>query len=176
MPQFQPLCDGAALQALALIWPNLETAVKSGGDLAARGRVLVGSCLAGVSFLKGLGLVHAISHNVGAAYDTHHGLSNAVLLPVVLRDYGAAAHRRLARLAELVGLSGDSEADRANAFIDAIFAMNARLGIPTGFTCIREEDLPQMAAWAAKEANPTYPVPVIYDRVRFIRVIRQVMQ
>lgn len=54
--------------------------------------------------------------------------------------------------------------------------MNARLGIPAGFTCIREEDLPQMAAWAAKEANPTYPVPVIYDRARFIRVIRQVMQ
>lgn len=76
----------------------------------------------------------------------------------------------------MVGLSGDSEADRANAFIDAIFAMNARLGIPTGFTCIRETDLPQMAAWAAKEANPTYPVPVIYDRARFIRVIRQVMQ
>ena len=60
--------------------------------------------------------------------------------------------------------------------IDAILAMNARLGIPTGFSCIREEDLPQMAAWAAKEANPTYPVPVIYDRGRFIRVIRQVMQ
>ena len=56
------------------------------------------------------------------------------------------------------------------------YAMNARLGIPTGFTCIREADLPQMAAWAAKEANPTYPVPVIYDRARFIRVIRQVMQ
>ena len=48
--------------------------------------------------------------------------------------------------------------------------------IPTGFTCIREADLPQMAVWAAKEANPTYPVPVIYDRARFIRVIRQVMQ
>ena len=47
---------------------------------------------------------------------------------------------------------------------------------PPGFTCIREADLPQMAAWAAKEANPTYPVPVIYDRARFIRVIRQVMQ
>ena len=87
-----------------------------------------------------------------------------------------AAHRKLARLAELVGLTGDSEADRANAFIDAISAMERRLGIPTGFTCIREQDLPRMAAWAAAEANPTYPVPVIYDRARFIRVIRQVMQ
>ena len=84
--------------------------------------------------------------------------------------------QRTEMLAELVGLSGDTEAARANAFIDAILAMNARLGIPTGFTCIREADLPRMAAWAAEEANPTYPVPVIYDRGRFIRVIRQVMQ
>ena len=59
-------------------------------DIEARGAMLVGSCLAGVSFLKGLGLVHAISHMVGARYDTHHGLTNAVLLPVVLR-YNATA-------------------------------------------------------------------------------------
>ncbi len=100
--------------------------------------------------------------------ETITGPGSLADIPARLTRYGA---RR-----PLVGLSGDSEADRANAFIDAIFAMNARLGIPTGFTCIREADLPQMAAWAAKEANPTYPVPVIYDRARFIRVIRQVMQ
>lgn len=123
-----------------------------------------------------VGNVHAIAHTLGGLYGVGHGLANAVLLPVILRDYGTAAHRRLSRLAELVGLSGDTEAARANAFIDAILAMNARLGIPTGFTCIREADLPRMAAWAAAEANPTYPVPVIYDRGRFIRVIRQVMQ
>ena len=139
--------------------------------------LLTASYQAGVAFTRaGVGSVHAIAHTLGGLYGVGHGLANAVLLPVVLRDYGTAAHRRLSRLAELVGLDGDSEADRANAFIDAIFAMNARLGIPTGFTCIREEDLPQMAAWAATEANPTYPVPVIYDRARFIRVIRQVMQ
>ena len=117
--------------------------------------------------------------------ETITGPGSLADIPARLTRYGARrplvvrpgkAPERLARLAELVGLSDDSEADRANAFIDAIFAMNARLGIPTGFTCIREADLPQMAAWAAKEANPTYPVPVIYDRARFIRVIRQVMQ
>ena len=53
--------------------------------------------------------------------------------------------------------------------------MNAQLGIPAGFDVIREEDLPQMAAWACAEANPTYPVPVIYDKARFIAVIRRVM-
>ena len=53
--------------------------------------------------------------------------------------------------------------------------MNQQFRIPEGFSCIREADLPQMAAWADAEANPTYPVPVIYDRAHFIRVIRRVM-
>ena len=69
-----------------------------------------------------------------------------------------------------------TEQAKAEAFIDAIFAMNAELGIPDGFTEIRESDLPRMAAWASAEANPTYPVPVIYDKSRFIAVIRQVMR
>lgn len=169
--------DAMAEEAVVTIFRTLEHACAHGDDVGARQALLTASYQAGVAFTRaGVGNVHAIAHTLGGLYGVGHGLANAVLLPVVLRDYGAAAHRRLARLAELVGLSGDSEADRANAFIDAIFAMNARLGIPAGFTCIREADLPQMAAWAAKEANPTYPVPVIYDRARFIRVIRQVMQ
>ena len=169
--------DAMAEEAVVTIFRTLEHACAHGDDVGARQALLTASYQAGVAFTRaGVGNVHAIAHTLGGLYGVGHGLANAVLLPVVLRDYGAAAHRRLARLAELVGLSGDSEADRANAFIDAIFAMNARLGIPAGFSCIREEDLPQMAAWAAKEANPTYPVPVIYDRARFIRVIRQVMQ
>lgn len=169
--------DAMAEEAVVTIFRTLEHACAHGDDVEARQALLTASYQAGVAFTRaGVGNVHAIAHTLGGLYCVGHGLANAVLLPVVLRDYGAAAYRRLARLAELVGLSGDSEADRANAFIDAIFAMNARLGIPTGFTCIREADLPQMAAWAAKEANPTYPVPVIYDRARFLRVIRQVMQ
>ena len=169
--------DAMAEEAVVTIFRTLEHACAHGDDVGARQALLTASYQAGVAFTRaGVGNVHAIAHTLGGLYGVGHGLANAVLLPVVLRDYGTAAHRHLARLAELVGLSGDSEADRANAFIDAIFGMNARLGIPTGFTCIREADLPQMAAWAAKEANPTYPVPVIYDRARFIRVIRQVMQ
>lgn len=166
-----------AEQAVVTIFQTLEHACAHGDDVAARQALLTASYQAGFAFTRaGVGNVHAIAHTLGGLYGVGHGLANAVLLPVVLRDYGPAAHRKLARLAELVGLTGDSEADRANAFIDAISAMERRLGIPTGFTCIREQDLPRMAAWAAAEANPTYPVPVIYDRARFIRVIRQVMQ
>lgn len=166
-----------AEEAVVTIFRTLEHACTHGGDVDARQALLTASYQAGAAFTRAsVGNVHAIAHTLGGLYGVGHGLANAVLLPVVLRDYGPAAHRKLARLAELVGLPGSTDAEKAAAFIDAILAMNARLGIPTGFSCIREEDLPQMAAWAAKEANPTYPVPVIYDRDRFIRVIRQVMQ
>ena len=169
--------DRLAEEAVVTIFRTLEHACAHGDDVDARQALLTASYQAGAAFTRAsVGNVHAIAHTMGGLYGVGHGLANAVLLPVVLRDYGPAAHRKLARLAELVGLPGGTDGEKADAFIDAILAMNARLGIPTGFSCIREEDLPQMAAWAAKEANPTYPVPVIYDRGRFIRVIRQVMQ
>lgn len=169
--------DRLAEEAVVTIFRALEHACAHGDDVDARQALLTASYQAGAAFTRAsVGNVHAIAHTLGGLYGVGHGLANAVLLPVVLRDYGPAAYRKLARLAELVGLPGGTDGEKADAFIDAILAMNARLGIPTGFSCIREEDLPQMAAWAAKEANPTYPVPVIYDRGRFIRVIRQVMQ
>lgn len=169
--------DRLAEEAVVTIFRTLEHACAHGDDVDARQALLTASYQAGAAFTRAsVGNVHAIAHTLGGLYGVGHGLANAVLLPVVLRDYGPAAYRKLARLAELVGLPGGTDGEKADAFIDAILAMNARLGIPTGFTCIREADLPQMAAWAAKEANPTYPVPVIYDRARFIRVIRQVMQ
>ena len=179
LSRFYPIreTDRLAEQAVVTIFRTLEHACAHGGDVDARQALLTASYQAGAAFTRaGVGNVHAIAHTLGGLYGVGHGLANAVLLPVVLRDYGPAAHRKLARLAELVGLTGGTDAEKANAFIDAVLAMNARLGIPTGFSCIREEDLPRMAAWAAAEANPTYPVPVIYDRARFIRVIRQVMQ
>lgn len=166
-----------AEQAVMAIFRYLPAACADGTDLQARQALLLASYHAGFAFTRaGVGNVHAIAHTLGGLYDVGHGLANAVLLPVVLRDYGKAVHRRLARLAELVGLPGGTEAARADNLIDAIFDMNQCLGIPDGFTCIREEDLPQMAVWADAEANPAYPVPVIYDRERFISVIRKVMR
>ena len=79
------VADGMALEALNLIGNNLELAIKNPTDIQSRGAMLIGSCLAGISFKKGLGLVHAISHMVGAIYNTQHGLTNAILLPAVLR-------------------------------------------------------------------------------------------
>jgi len=114
---------------------------------------------------------------LGGLYNTPHGLANAVILPVVLEDYGEKAHKKLARLAETAGLlsannaGAKTDAEKAKIFIDAIYAMNARMGIPAGFDFIKSEDIPRMIEWAGKESNPFYPVPVIYNKERFLRVI-----
>ena len=105
VPDFHPMCDGAALEGLSLIANWLPVAVQEPGNLTARGGMLVGSCLAGVSFLKGLGLVHAISHMIGAEYDTQHGLTNAIILPVVLRYNLPGQEAKVIRMAEAMKLS-----------------------------------------------------------------------
>ena len=84
--------------------------------MAARGGMLVGSCLAGIAFLKGLGLVHAISHMVGAEFDTQHGLTNAVILPTVLRFNLPGMETKVKRMADAMGLDDPS----VDAFIAEI--------------------------------------------------------
>ncbi|MFL2766558.1 MAG: iron-containing alcohol dehydrogenase [Paracoccaceae bacterium] len=85
VPGLNPLCDGAALEALKLISKWLKVAFDEPKNIDARGGMLIGSCLAGVAFTKGLGLVHSISHMVGAEYNTQHGLTNAIILPAVMK-------------------------------------------------------------------------------------------
>ena len=163
-----------AESAVVTIFAHLERAYRDGVSLEDRAAMLQASFDAGAAFTRAsVGNVHAIAHTLGGLYGTPHGLANAVLLPLVLEDYGAAAYPRLARLAWLVGLPGETKEARAKAFIAEIRAMNARMGIPDHFDTIREEDIPLMSKWASQEANPVYPVPVIYDEARFARVIER---
>ena len=127
VPDFHPLCDGAAIEALRLIGKYLVTSVEEPENLEARGGMLVGSCLAGISFLKGLGFVHAISHMVGAEYDTQHGLTNAIVLPVVLRHNLPTLDNKCQHMADALSMS-----DKTNdGFIGEIEATLDRLSIPT---------------------------------------------
>lgn len=163
----------SAEEAVRLIFQNLPQAYGNGDDLAARANMLEAAYLAGFAFTRaGVGYVHAVAHALGGLYGIPHGVANAVLLPIVLEDYGAAVHKKLARLAEIagVGCDLDDDAARAAALIAAIRGLNARMGIPEHLDCIREEDLPRMVRWALAEANPVYPVPVLYgpDRCRAV--------
>lgn len=163
-----------AESAVMAIFTHLERAYRDGASLDDRAAMLQASFDAGAAFTRAsVGNVHAIAHTLGGLYGVPHGLANAVLLPLVLEDYGAAAYPRLAHLAGLLGLKGDTEETRAKAFIAEIRAMNARMNVPDRLDCIRDEDIPLMARWAAQEANPVYPVPVIYDEARFARVIER---
>ncbi|MDD6078162.1 MAG: iron-containing alcohol dehydrogenase, partial [Clostridiales bacterium] len=108
-------------------------------------------------------------------YNTPHGLANAVILPIVLEDYGAAVYPKLARLAEIAGVkTTGTEAEKAKALIAEIYAMNERMGIPKGFDNIQEQDIPQIIEWALAEANPNYPVPVVYNAARCRKVIEKI--
>ena len=168
--------DRCAEEAAAAIFRYLERAYKDGHDLEARQEMLLASFKAGVAFTRaGVGNVHAVAHTLGGLYNTPHGLANAVILPIVLEDYGSAAEKRLARLAELTGTkTTGTDREKSEAFIAEIRAMNRRMGIPEHLEVIREEDIPQMVTWALREANPTYPVPVIYDEAHCAEIIRRV--
>ncbi len=166
-----------AEEAVCEIFRYLERAYNDGNDMEARTQMLIAAYKAGFAFTRaGVGNVHAIAHTLGGLYNTPHGLANAVILPIVLEDYGAAVEEKLAHLAELTGLRfTGTDAEKAKAFINEIRAMNRRMNIPTGFDFIKEEDIPQMVEWALHEANPVYPVPVVYDKKRCEKVIRRII-
>ncbi len=167
-----------AEEAAVAIFQNLEKAYADGSDLNARSAMLEASFKAGFAFTRsGVGNVHAIAHTLGGLYGIAHGLANAVILPIVLEDYGAAVWKKLAKLSTLCSTADHgSDKQRARAFIQAIYAMNARMGMPRGFERIEEKDIPQMVSWALKEANPTYPVPVIYDEEHCAAVIKKIKE
>ena len=165
-----------ALDAVKIIFANLEAVFKDGKNTGARQAMLLASYKAGFAFTRaGVGNIHAIAHTLGGLYNVPHGLANAVILPKVLEDYGKKAHKKLACLAETSGLvpleSKLSNSRKARIFIDEIYAMNRRMGIPENFDCIKEKDIPQMIKWASSESNPVYPVPVVYGKKRFRRII-----
>lgn len=165
-----------AEEATVLIFRYLERAYNDGSDMEAREKLMEAAYKAGWSFGRtGVGNVHAIAHTLGGLYNTAHGLANAVILPIVLEDYGKTVYNPLARLAELAGIKTDgSDEEKAKAFIAEIYAMNKRMDMPEGFAFIEEKDIPQMCAYACSEANPTYPVPVIYDKPHFEKLIREI--
>lgn len=156
-----------SLEAVRLIFENIETAYQDGGNLTARKHMLRAAHIAGIAFSKSyVGYVHAVAHSLGGKYNTPHGLANAVLLPIGLEIYGTCVCKKLWELGRSAGVveAGTPAAEGARAFITAIRGLNQRLNIPEKLPEIRREDVPAMAAHAAREANPLYPVPKLMDR------------
>ncbi|MBQ3558728.1 MAG: iron-containing alcohol dehydrogenase [Agathobacter sp.] len=155
-----------ALEAVKLIFENLETAYVDGQNEVARRNMLRAAYIAGIAFSKSyVGYIHAVAHTLGGQYNVPHGLANAVLMPIVLEEYGESVYTKLHQLAVASGISKepDDAEQSAKKFIQEIRDMNARMNIPTGFTNIINADIAMMAEHADAEANPLYPVPMLMD-------------
>lgn len=155
-----------ALRATKLIYENIFTAYSDGMNKEARKNMLKASFYAGAAFTKSyVGYVHAVAHSLGGAYNIPHGLANATLLPFVLEFYGKCVYKKLRKLALAAGVAMESECTESAAlkFIQSIKDMKIKLGIGTTLKGIREEDIPKLALYADKEANPLYPVPKLMN-------------
>lgn len=155
-----------ALKAVKLIFENIDIAYEHGDNIQARRNMLHASFYAGCAFTKSyVGYVHAVAHSLGGQYNVPHGLANAILLPLVLREYGSCIDKKLHKLAIAAGLADKNTPDHeaAELFIQAIEEMKERFEIVNIVKEIQETDIPKLAYYADKEANPLYPVPKLMD-------------
>lgn len=165
-----------AIKAIKLIFKYYDEGVKHQSKEAERA-LLKASHLAGRAFTRSyVGYIHALSHSLSGMYDLPHGWTNAVLMPIVLRRYGKKISKKLAFLAREVklGTKDDNEYTLAQEFINKIEMMARRYDIPSKIKDIKEEDIPLLAKRADKEANPLYPVPVLYDKEKLEEILREV--
>ena len=124
-PFHNPLCDGIALEGMRLVAEYLPRAFANGNDIAARAQMLAAATMGSTAFQKGLGAIHAMSHPIGAHFDTHHGLTNAVVMPYVLAFNRPAIAGKLARVAAYLGLGTDFD-----AVLDWTLDLRSRFDIP----------------------------------------------
>ena len=167
-----PLEDKLAKEAVQLIHENLLKAYCDGSDLEARQNMQRAAFFAGRAFTRGcVGYVHAVGHTLGGLYGVPHGLAMSIILPHVMRQFGSAVHAKLADLADVCGIGGADAAEKAENFIRWIEEMKKEMEIPAGADMILDKDVEQIITWAMAEANPLYPVPVIWGREDFRRLI-----
>ena len=160
-PRFHPMSAGIALEGLRLVARYLPRAHADGGDMEARAQMMAAALMGAVAFQKGLGAIHAISHPVGAVYGTHHGTTNAAVMPAVLRFNRPAVEAKLARAAEYLGLRGGYD-----GFCELALGLNARLGMPAGLGALGVERarLPELAAMALDDPSAGgNPVPMTLE-------------
>ena len=135
-PTFHPMAQGIAVEAMRMVHRWLPLAVADGSNIEARGQMLVAASMGATAFQKGLGSIHSVSHVVGALYNTHHGLTNAIVLPFgVIQNMGAVAER-LAHLSQVLALPGGG----AGAFVDYLFEFRQRLDIPGNLASLGLDD------------------------------------
>ena len=166
-----------ALCAIKSIFQYLVPSFEDGLNMQYRLELLEASYNAGVAISNNyVGYVHAIAHGIGGMYHLQHGMINAIILPIVLEEYGGAVVGKLAKIADVVGITGATDQDKSKQFIQKLKELNQIFSIPTSIPEIQEEDIHYLATGAEKEGNPTYPTPVTWNVAQFEKVIRKIKQ
>ena len=168
---------GNALEATKLIFENLLDAYDNGSNLLARDNMLRASYMAGLAFTKSyVGYVHAISHSLSGKYNLAHGYTNAVILPYVLKKYDRAIYKKLWELGSYAGLFGEEVSceEGAKLFIYKLEDMLRYMNIGKYIPQIQKEDIAELAEKAEKEANPLYPVPILWGKEELAKIYYEV--
>ncbi|MBO6640512.1 MAG: iron-containing alcohol dehydrogenase [Roseitalea sp.] len=149
-PHYHPMSQGIALEGMRLVKQYLPRAYHDGADIEARSHMMAAAAMGATAFQKGLGAIHALSHPIGAHHHTHHGTTNAVVMPAVLRFNREAVAEPLARAAAYLGIGGGYE-----GFCEFVSAQNAALGIPATLTelGVTAPDLDALTAAALEDPS-----------------------
>jgi alcohol dehydrogenase class IV len=159
-----PMCEGIALEGIALISRSLEKAVNN-PDLESRSNMLIASLMGAVAFQKGLGVVHSLAHPLSSLLDTHHGLANAVNIPYGMEFNIAGSEDKFKRIARTIGLKDETGA----AVVNYLFDLNSKINIPHRLSAIgvKQEHIEPLADLAIADfAHPNNPKPVTREDFR----------
>ena len=164
-----------ALCAIKSIFQYLVPSFEDGLNKHYRLELLEASYNAGVAISNNyVGYVHAIAHGIGGMYHLQHGMINAIILPIVLEEYGDVITKKLVNIADIIGINGCTDKEKVERFIRKLKELNRIFSIPTSISEIKDEDIHYLAIGAEKEGNPTYPTPVTWDVEQFEKVIRKI--
>jgi alcohol dehydrogenase class IV len=160
-PSYHPMAEGIAVEGMRLVFENLPKAVANGNDLEARAHMMSAAAMGATAFQKGLGAIHALSHPVGALYNTHHGTTNGVFMPYVLVFNRPAIEGKIDRLAGFLGMVGGFD-----GFLQAVLDLRKQTGVPNDLSGLnidgsQAETIAEMAV-----VDPTAggnPIPLTKD-------------
>ena len=149
-PFYHPMSAGIALEGLRLVKEFLPRAYKDGTDIEARSNMMAAAAMGAVAFQKGLGAIHSLSHPIGAVYNTHHGMTNAVVMPAVLRFNRPVIEDKIARAAAYLGIEGGFD-----GFYDYVLELRKELGVPDSLTAmgIKPDRVDELVAEAIKDPS-----------------------